>query len=105
MASARHLLTCDSQRGAIRPDAHLAVTVESAMSLISLLDPWEPSFVLVAVFVAVAVLSSCWPWLRKLGIGRMPGDVTLRLFGREYPFPFMSTLVLSILLSLLARAL
>jgi putative membrane protein len=26
------------------------------MSLISLLDPWEPSFVLVAVFVAVAVL-------------------------------------------------
>jgi putative membrane protein len=26
------------------------------MSLISLLDPWEPSFTLVAVFVAVAVL-------------------------------------------------
>jgi hypothetical protein len=53
----------------------------------------------------VAVLSSCWPWLRKLGIGRMPGDVTLRLFGKEYPFPFMSTLVLSMLLSLIARLL
>jgi hypothetical protein len=60
---------------------------------------------LLTTFVAVAVLSSCWPWLRKIGIGRMPGDVTLRLFGREYPFPFMSTLVLSMLLSLLARIL
>jgi hypothetical protein len=35
----------------------------------------------------------------------MPGDVTLRIFGREYPFPFMSTLVLSMLLSLIARLL
>jgi hypothetical protein len=31
--------------------------------------------------------------------------VTLRVFGREYPFPFMSTLVLSMILSLLARLL
>ena len=34
---------------------------------------------LLTTFVAVAVLSSCWPWLRKIGIGRMPGDVTLRI--------------------------
>jgi putative membrane protein len=33
-----------------------AVTVKSIMSLIRLLDPWEPSFALVAVFVVVAVL-------------------------------------------------
>jgi hypothetical protein len=38
---------------------------------------------LLTTFVALAVLSACWPWLRKLGIGRMPGDVTVRLFGRE----------------------
>lgn len=60
---------------------------------------------LLTTFVAVAVLSACWPWLRKIGIGRMPGDVTLRIFGREYPFPFMSTLVLSMVLSLIARVL
>ena len=56
-------------------------------------------------FIAVAILSSAQPWLRKIGIGRLPGDVTLRLFGREYPLPFMSTLVLSMLLSLIARTL
>ncbi|WP_027213639.1 DUF2905 domain-containing protein [Burkholderia sp. WSM2232] len=60
---------------------------------------------LLTTFVALAVLSACWPWLRKLGIGRMPGDVTARLFGREYHFPFMSTLLLSMLLSFIARLL
>ena len=60
---------------------------------------------LLTTFIAVAVLSSCWPWLKKLGVGRMPGDVTLRMFGREYPFPFMSTLVLSMVLSVIARVL
>ncbi|MBV8626933.1 MAG: DUF2905 domain-containing protein [Paraburkholderia sp.] len=56
-------------------------------------------------FIAVAILSSAQPWLKKLGIGRLPGDITLRIFGREYPLPFMSTLVLSMALSLLVRAL
>jgi hypothetical protein len=56
-------------------------------------------------FIAVAILSSAQPWLRKLGIGRLPGDITLRIFGREYPLPFMSTLLLSIVLSLIVRLL
>jgi hypothetical protein len=60
---------------------------------------------LLTTFIAVAVLSSASPWLHKIGIGRLPGDVTLRLFGRTWPFPFMSTLVLSLLLSLIARLL
>ncbi|SAK77293.1 hypothetical protein AWB82_04978 [Caballeronia glebae] len=56
-------------------------------------------------FIALAILSGSLPWLKKIGIGRLPGDFTLRIFGREYSFPFMSTLVLSMLLSFLARAL
>ncbi|WP_250452558.1 DUF2905 domain-containing protein [Caballeronia sp. ATUFL_M2_KS44] len=60
---------------------------------------------LLTTFVALMVLSACWPWLRKIGIGRLPGDFTVRIFGREYSFPFMSTVLLSILLSFIARAL
>jgi hypothetical protein len=59
----------------------------------------------ITTFIAVAILSGANPWLRKIGIGRLPGDVTLRLFGREYPLPFMSTLVLSMALSLIVRSL
>ncbi|SAK72653.1 DUF2905 domain-containing protein [Caballeronia ptereochthonis] len=60
---------------------------------------------LLTTFIALAILSGSMPWLRKIGIGRLPGDFTLRIFGREYSFPFMSTLLLSILLSFIARAL
>ncbi|AOI66802.1 hypothetical protein WL88_22335 [Burkholderia diffusa] len=60
---------------------------------------------LMASFVAVMILTRCWPWLGKFGIGRMPGDVTLTLGGRRYPFPFMSTLVLTMLVSMVARLL
>ena len=35
----------------------------------------------------------------------MPGDVTLRMFGKEYPFPFMSTLLLTMVLSLVVKIL
>ncbi len=56
-------------------------------------------------FIALAILSGSLPWLKKFGIERLPGDFTLRLFDKEYSFPFMSTLLLSILLSLIARAL
>ncbi len=60
---------------------------------------------LLTTFIALAILSGSLPWLKKIGIGRLPGDFMLRIFGREYSFPFMSTLLLSVLLSLIARAL
>ncbi|CAH2807311.1 MAG: Uncharacterized membrane-anchored protein Rmet_0180 [uncultured Caballeronia sp.] len=60
---------------------------------------------LLTTFIVLAILSGSMPWLRKFGIGRLPGDFTLRIFGCEYSFPFMSTLLLSMLLSFIARAL
>ncbi|WP_250514195.1 DUF2905 domain-containing protein [Caballeronia sp. INDeC2] len=60
---------------------------------------------LLTTFIALAILSGSLPWLKKFGIGRLPGDFTLRIFGREYSFPFMSTVLLSVLLSFIARAL
>ncbi|KMQ80739.1 hypothetical protein BPMI_02633 [Candidatus Burkholderia pumila] len=56
-------------------------------------------------FIALAILSGSLPWLRKLGIRRLPDDFTLRLRRKEYSFPFMSTVLLPILPSLIARAL
>jgi hypothetical protein len=59
----------------------------------------------ITTFIALAILSGSMPWLRKIGVGRLPGDFTLRLFGREYSFPFMSTVVISVLLTLIVRML
>jgi len=49
------------------------------------------------IFLALVVFSAAMPWLEKLGIGRMPGDVRFTLFGRKFFLPFASTLLLSAL--------
>lgn len=58
---------------------------------------------LLTIFLALLVLTALQPWLQKLGIGRLPGDVRFRRNGKEVVLPFTSTVVLSLLLMLLAR--
>jgi len=58
---------------------------------------------LLTLVLALVVLTLCTPWLRKYGLGRLPGDVSLRHKGRRYYLPFTSTILLSLALTLLAR--
>lgn len=58
---------------------------------------------ILTLIVAVAVLSLWAPRLGKYGIGRLPGDVTLRRKGRDYYLPFTTTILLSLALTLLGR--
>jgi hypothetical protein len=60
---------------------------------------------LLTTFIALLILTALQPWLQKLGIGRLPGDVRIRRNGRELVLPFTSTVLLSLLLTLLARLL
>ena len=54
-----------------------------------------------AMLLALALIGGITPLLRKIGLGRLPGDVNFVLRGREYNFPFASSLVLSALASLI----
>jgi hypothetical protein len=58
---------------------------------------------LLTLAFALIVLALFTPWLRKFGLGRLPGDLTLRYKGRDYYLPLTTTLVLSLALTLLAR--
>ena len=49
------------------------------------------------IFLALIVCSAAMPWLEKLGIGRLPGDVRFTIFGRRIFLPFASTLLLSMI--------
>jgi hypothetical protein len=42
---------------------------------------------IVVIFLSVIVFSTLLPWLEKLGIGRLPGDLRFRLFGRIFRCP------------------
>jgi len=55
------------------------------------------------IFLAIIVFSSLLPWLEKLGIGRLPGDLRFKLFGRIFSLPFASTILISAVIFLLAR--
>ena len=58
---------------------------------------------LLTLLIALAVLTLCTPWLRKFGLGRLPGDISVRYKGRSYNLPFTSTILLSLALTLIAR--
>jgi len=57
----------------------------------------------VTLFLGLVVLTALQPWLQKLGIGRLPGDLRLRIGKREYLLPFASTLLLTLLMFLIGR--
>jgi hypothetical protein len=58
---------------------------------------------LLTTFLALLVLTALQPWLQRLGIGRLPGDLRFKVKGKEVLLPFTSTVVLSLALMLLAR--
>ena len=55
------------------------------------------------IFIALVIFSTALPWLEKLGIGRLPGDVRFTLFGKKFFLPFASTLLLSMVVVAIGR--
>jgi UDP-N-acetylmuramyl pentapeptide phosphotransferase/UDP-N-acetylglucosamine-1-phosphate transferase len=56
---------------------------------------------LLTLVIALLVIGAMTPWMRRLGFGRMPGDITIERDGRQYSFPIGSTILLSLLASLI----
>jgi len=58
---------------------------------------------LLVLVVGIVVISLASPWLARHGLGRLPGDVTVRWKGRTVYLPITTTVLLSLLLTLVAR--
>ena len=56
---------------------------------------------LLTLVIALLVMGAMTPWLRRLGFGRMPGDITIERGGRQYAFPIGSTILFSLLAGLI----
>jgi hypothetical protein len=54
--------------------------------------------VLGALLILVGV---AWPWLAKLGLGRLPGDIYVEREGFSFYFPITTGILVSIVLSVL----
>jgi hypothetical protein len=58
---------------------------------------------LLVVVLALVVFSGLRPWLGRLGIGRLPGDLDFTAFGRRWSIPITSTILLSLIAAGIAR--
>lgn len=58
---------------------------------------------LLVLAVGVIVIMLLTPWLSRYGLGRLPGDITVRWRGKPLHLPITSTILLSLLLTLVAR--
>ena len=58
---------------------------------------------LVIIFLVLIVFSSLLPWLQRLGIGRLPGDVSFSIFGKKIFLPFASTISIALFVALVSR--
>ena len=58
---------------------------------------------LLVLAVGVFVIMLLTPWLSRYGLGRLPGDITVRWHGKPRYLPITTTILLSLLLTLVAR--
>jgi hypothetical protein len=52
--------------------------------------------VLGAVLIGAGLL---WPWILKLGFGRLPGDIVIERGGFRFYFPIVTCLLVSLVVS------
>ncbi len=59
------------------------------------------SRVLIVVGVILIIIGVAWPLLQKIGLGRLPGDVSIERDGFRFYFPITTSIIISLLLTLI----
>ena len=58
--------------------------------------------ILIALGVGLIVLGLTWPWVKRLPLFRLPGDIVIDRPGFKFFFPITTMLLLSAVISLLS---
>jgi hypothetical protein len=58
----------------------------------------RPLIILGALIALIGVL---WPWISKLPIGRLPGDIVVDRPGFKFFFPITTMIIVSVVLSVI----
>ena len=53
------------------------------------------------ILLGLVILAVCllWPFLSRLGLGRLPGDIVIQRDNFTFYFPLMTCILISVLLS------
>jgi hypothetical protein len=55
---------------------------------------------LIILGLAILLMGLLWPYLSRLGLGRLPGDIVIERGNMTLYIPIVTSLVLSVLISL-----
>lgn len=55
---------------------------------------------LIILGIVLVVAGLLWPWLSKLGLGRLPGDIVIERGNGRFYFPITTSIIVSLVLSL-----
>jgi len=55
---------------------------------------------LVVLGVTILIVGLLWPYLGRIGLGRLPGDIVIQREGFTFYLPLTTCLLISLLLSL-----
>ena len=56
---------------------------------------------LVIAGIVLVVVGLAWPWLARLGLGHLPGDIHIEREDFSFHFPLMTSILVSLVVSLL----
>jgi hypothetical protein len=51
--------------------------------------------------VVLILAGLAWPWLGRLGLGRLPGDILIQRGQTSFYFPIVTCIIVSVVLSVL----
>ena len=54
---------------------------------------------LIILGIVLMVTGLLWPWIQKLGLGRLPGDIVIEREGFRFYLPITTSLIVSIVIS------
>jgi hypothetical protein len=55
---------------------------------------------LIILGLAIAAVGFLWPWISRLGLGRLPGDILIQREGFTFYAPITTGILVSVILSL-----
>ncbi|HET7365486.1 MAG TPA: DUF2905 domain-containing protein [Burkholderiales bacterium] len=55
---------------------------------------------LIVIGAVLVLLGLAWPWVSRLGLGRLPGDIRIETESGGFYFPIVTCLIISAVLSL-----
>lgn len=56
---------------------------------------------LIILGLTIAVIGVLWPFISKLGLGRLPGDIVIERENMRFYFPIMTSVLVSVVVSVL----